>query len=892
MRWFYKLPLRLRSLFRKSRVERELTEELRFHLEKLTEEKVGKGMTPEEARYAALRELGGVEQIKEECRDMRRVNYIESFVQDVRYGLRMLAKNPGFTAVAVLTLALGIGANTAIFSAVSGVLLRKPPVKDADRVMTVLSTNRAEGWGYGPDHPVSAPDFLDWRNESHVFEEMAAAESWGNFSLTGQGEPQRVAGMRVSANYFHLLGVNPALGRTFAEGEDQPGREHVAILSYGLWQTHFGSDPSAVGKPVRLNGDSYTIAGVAPASFKLMSFPSQVWTPLVFDSKSLGPTGRKSRLFCVFGRLKPEVTQQQAQAEMAAISGRLEQSYPEADKGWYATPISLQEFQIQYMHVRPALMLLMGAVGLVLMIAGANIAGLLLARGVGRSHEIAVRAALGAGRWRLVRQLLSENVLIATAGAGFGLLLAWWGIGILHAAVSYNEWVRSLEFGIDKPVLIFAIGVSLLTVLLFGLVPALHASKSDLHATLKEGGRTGTPGAARGRIRRVFVVSEIALALALLTGAGLMIKSFREALGSDPGFDPGGLLTAEVSLPALKYDSPSKRAIFFQQATERLRNLPGAVSAAATVNLPLSGEPGPVPFTIEGQPAMPREERPQAIYYTAGPGYFGTMGIALIKGRAVIDSDHSSAPLVVLVNDAFARRFFPKGDAIGQHIALDTGSGASLPWRGIVGVVGNVKDWFGQPAFRPQVYVPYLQEPSADMTLVVRTKADPAAIAPAVRAAVWSVDKDQPLGNLTTMNQVIEDRGEAGDRLMGQLLGIFAGLALILAAVGIYGIISYTVTQRTHEIGISMALGAKKPDVLRLVVGEGMKLAAIGLAIGFVTAYPLPRLFGSALPGFSVHAGWIFAIVPALVAVVGLLASYIPARRAATVDPMVALRYE
>ena len=812
--------------------------------------------------------------------------------QDLRYGMRALTKNPGFTAVAVLTLALGIGANTAIFSVVSGVLLSKPPVKDADRVMMVLSINRAKGWSYGLEQPASAPDFLDWRNESHAFEEMAAVEPGGDFSLTGQGEPRRVAGIRVSANYFHLLGVNAALGRTFVAGDDEPGREHIAILSYGLWQTHFGSDPSVVGKTVKLNGETYTIVGVMPASFKLMRFHSQVWTPLAFDSKSLGPAGRKSRSFYAFGRLKPEATGPQAQAEMAAISNRLEQSYPEADKGWDATLISLQEFQIQYMHVRPALMLLMGAVGLVLMIAGANIAGLLLARGAGRQHEIAVRAALGAGRWRLVRQLLSENVLIAIAGAGFGLLLASWGISILHAALRYNEWVRALEFGIDKPVLIFAIGVSLLTVLLFGLVPALQASKSDLHATLKEGGRTGTAGAARGRIRRVFVVSEIALALVLLTGAGLMIKSFLEVLSSDPGFDPAGLLTAEVSLPVAKYGSPSKQATFFQQATEKLRNVPGVLSAAAAVSLPLTGEPGPVPFSIEGQPAMPPQERPQATYYTASPDYLGTMGIALIKGRAFTDSDNPSAPPVVLVNDAFARRFFPKGDAIGRHIALDTESGASSPWREIVGVVGNVKNWFGQPAFSPQVYVPYLQEPSAGMTLVVRTKADPTAIAPAMRAAVWSVDKDQPLGNLTTMDQVIEARGEAGDRLMGELLGIFAGLALILAAVGIYGIISHTVTQRTHEIGIRMALGARNPDVLRLVVGEGMKLAALGLAIGFVAAYPLPRLFGSALPGFSVHANWIFAIVPALVAVVGLLASYIPARRAATVDPMVALRYE
>ncbi len=812
--------------------------------------------------------------------------------QDIRYALRMLAKNPGFTVVAVVTLALGIGANTAIFSVVSGVLLRKPPVRDPDRVLLVLSTNRAKGWGDSPEHPVSVPDFLDWRDENRAFEEMAAVDPWKDFNLTGQGEPQRVAGMRVSANYFHLLGVNAALGRTFAAGEDQEGHDRVAILSFGLWQAHFGSDPSVVGKAVRFNGKAYTVVGVMPASFKIMNFPSQVWTPLAFDSKLLGPAGRKSRSFYAFGRLKPEATVEQAQAEIATIARHLEQTDPESDKGWDAAIISLQEFQIQDLYVRPALMLLMGTVGFVLLIACANIAGLLIARGAARQHEIAVRAALGAGRWRLVRQLISESVLVALAGAGLGLLLASWGISLLHVALNYNEWVKTMEFGIDEPVLIFTLALSLLTVLFFGLAPALQVSKPDLHATLKEGGRSGTAGGPRLRLRRVLVVGQIALALVLLTGAGLMIKSFLEDIGANPGFNPRQLLTAEVALSSSKYQNPSQQLAFFQRVTERLQNLPAVIAAEATATLPLAAEAGKLTLSLEGQPSSRPEERPQATYYVVGPRYLETLQIPLMNGRTFTDSDNANAPRVVLINEALARRFFSNREPIGQHISVDTGGSDEPVWREIIGVVGNVKDFSGQAGYNPQIYEPYLQAPSPGMTLVVRTRPDPVTLASAVRSAVWSLDKDQPLGNVMTMTEVIEARGEAGDRLMGELLGIFAGLALILAAVGTYGIIAYAVTQRTHEMGIRMALGAGKGDVLRLVLGEGMKLAAVGLVIGFVAAYPLPRLFASAFQGFRVHATWIFVVVPALVALVGLLASYIPARRATKVDPMVALRHE
>ncbi len=813
-------------------------------------------------------------------------------INDLRYGLRMLVKNPGFTAVAVITLALGIAANTTIFSAVSAVLLRKPPVKDPESLMMVLSVNRSGDLSGYPESPASAPDFIDWREQNHVFQGLGAFDPWKNFSLTGHGEPENVTGMRVSANYFDLLGVAAALGRTFLTGEDQPGHEHEVILSHELWKNHFGSDPHAVGTAVKLNDQVYIIVGVMPDQVKLWSLQALVWSPLVFSSEQLSPAGRDSRFCYVVGRLKPGVAVERAQAEMETIAANLGRVYPTLDKNWDAKVISLQEWLILDAHVRPALMILMGAVGFVLLIACANIAGLLLARGAVRQHELAIRAALGAGRFRLVRQFLAESLLMALIGGGFGLLLAYWGTHLLQASLDFNEVASSWELSLDARVLIFTLAISLSAVLLFGLIPALQASKPDVQATLKEGGRTGTAGTARARVRRVFVVSEMALALVLLAGAGLMIKSFIEAFRTNPGFNPRQVLTAQVSLPSSRYGSPSKQATFFQQVTERLQNIPGVGSIAATTSLPLSAEPETAPFNIEGEPSLPPHKRPQARYYVTGPDYLRTMEIPLIKGRVFTDLDRAGAPPVVLVNDEFVRRFFPKGNALGQHISVDTGKGTSTVWREIVGVTGNVKEWFGQPGFNPQIYAPYLQAPSAEMTLVVRTRSDPASLAPELRRTVWSVDKDQPIGSVIAMSEVIRARGGAGDRLMGELLGIFAGLALLLAAVGIYGVIAYSVTQRTHEMGIRMALGAENLDVLKLVVGEGLKLAGMGLLIGLAPAFALPSLLASAFPGFSVHATPVFVSVPALVASVSFLASYIPARRATKVDPMVALRYE
>ena len=813
-------------------------------------------------------------------------------LNDLRYVIRMLRKSPGFTAATVITLALGIAANTSIFSLLSGVLLRKPPVKDPDRVMTVLSTTRVKGWDQNLQNPSSALDFIAWRDGNHVFENMAATDPWKSFNLTGEGEVEHITGMRVSANYFDLLGVSAALGRTFLPREDQPAHQQVVVLSHELWKNRYQSDSKVYGRTLKLDDQDYTIIGVMPEAFKLWIFPARVWIPLVFSSDQLGPKGGESQPFYVFGRLKPGATPQGAQAEMTTLARHLEPDSAKTEKDWETMVLSFQEFQIQYARVRAALLLLMGAVGFVLLIVCANVAGLLLARAAARQHEMAVRAALGANRLRLIRQLFSESLLTALLGGAMGVLLAWWGIKLLHASLNFNDFVRTMEFGIDPPVLTFTLAVSLLTVLLFGLLPGLQASKPDCHENLKEGGRTGTSGKSASRTWRVLVIGQVAWTLVLLTGAGLMIKAFLDEVGVDPGFNRRQLLTANLSLPSTRYPSPSRQAAFFQQVLGQVQNLPGVRSAAVTACLPLAAEAGKVPFSIEGQPSVLPAQRPRARYYAAvSSGYFLTMEIPLIEGRTFTDFDNANAPAVALVNEAFVQRFFPKGSALGRHISIDSGS-SGIGWSEIVGVVGNVKDWAGQPGHDPQIYGSYLQSPSASSKLVARSTLDSGALAPSLRRVVQAVDKDQPLDNVMTMAQVIDARGEAGDRLMGQLLGIFAGLALLLAVVGIYGIVAYNVTQRTHELGIRMALGAEQRDLLKLVLGEGTRLCAIGLVLGLGASLLLPRLLASAFTGFYVQATPVFLIVSVLMVLGSVLATYIPARRASKVDPMVALRYE
>jgi putative ABC transport system permease protein len=811
---------------------------------------------------------------------------MEMLLQDVRYAIRTLIKSRGFTAVAVFALALGIGANTAIFSVINAAMIRPLPFKDPDRLVMVWEHNRPRA---RTQNVVSPANFLNWKDRNNVFEDMALFYDT-RFNLTDVDDPEEIPAQSVTTNFFNLIGVSPALGRAFEPEDEQPGREAIVILSDGLWRRRFGGDPEITGKTIKLNGNVFTVIGVMPPDFhffikggSLTGNQPELWSPVIFSAADRNPRGRYAT---AVAKLKPNVTREQAQSEMGTIASTLEEQYKDFDTGWGVNIVPLRE---QFFgDIRPALWVLLGAVSFVLLIACANVANLLLARAASRQKEIAIRTALGAGRFRIVRQLLTESLLLAALGGILGLLLAMWGVDLL-LAFSPKDMPSLGGVGIDYQVLGFTLLISLMTGLIFGLAPALEASRPNLNETLKEGGKGAGSGTRSHRVRDIFVVAEVALALVLLIGSGLMIKSFFKLQSINPGFNAENLLTVRLLLPGSKYGEDHQRISFFRQALSRIESLPGVRSAGAVSFLPFASLGAATSFTIEGRPEPPAGEKFTLDVRVCDPNYFRTMGIPLLRGRNFTEKEATEASHVVLINEAMARTYFPDEDPIGKRVTISMAA-KPVPTE-IIGVVGDIKHVGLDVEPRAMSYWPHPELPYSFMSIVVRTEGDPLSFAPAVKREVQALDKDQPIADVRTMEQLLS-ASVARARFSTLLLGIFAGLALLLAAVGIYGVMSYSVTQRTHEIGIRMALGASQKDVMRLVVGQGMTLALVGVVIGVVAAFFLTRVMASLLFGVSATDPLTFVAISAVLSGVALVANLVPARRAIKIDPMVALRYE
>ena len=883
--------IRVRALFPRRVVEADLDEELRFHLERQVEKYLQGGLSREAAKRRAWMEFGGLERAKEECRDARGVQFLDTLLQDMRYGVRMLRKSPGFTAVAVITLALGIAVNTTIFSVASGLLLHKPPVHDPDRVMVISSSNPAKD-AYAPDRtPASALDYLDWRDQSRAFSNMTAAV-FDDFTVSGGMAPERVAGARVSSSFFQVLGVAPALGREILPEENQSGGDKVVVLSDDLWKERFGGDPRVVGSLVKINGVSFTVVGVMPNTFRLWDFPAELWVPLVFSAAELRPGARSWRGLRVLARLKPGTEVRQATAEMQLIAQRLAQAHKDTNEGWGASVMSLQRYSIADSNAQTATAFLMAAVAFVLLIACTNLANLMLSRNSTRQREFTIRAALGAGRFRLARQLFTECLLLSVTGGVLGTLGAFWGVAALRSQFNWNEFAQAMakEVSVDGLALQFTVGISLGAGLLFGLAPAMEIARRRASDALKEGSRGTTTGPERLRLQRLLVVGQLALSLFLLVGAGLFVEGFLEEVRASVGFDAHNLLTAAVSLRGLPYLQPQRQKQFFEDVLRRVATLPGVESAAVTTDLPFSF-PGRVSFTVEGLPMTKPEERPKCGWFAVSPGHFQTLQVPLLQGRGFSSSDSGEAAPVVIVNEAFVRRFFGTGNAMGRHIRLDLGDQQQEPWREVAGVVGNVREFLGQVQPRPEIFVPFATHPQGSMRFIVRTQTDPASLSDGLRRAVWAVDPDQAVTEIRTMDRVIADSSE-GDDLMAGMMGAFAVLALLMAAVGIFGVLSYLVEQRTQEMGIRLALGAEPGALLRFVIRKGMALVGVGAGTGVLLSLALPKLVAMGFDNFNFHSAWVLVIAPIVVLLVGFAACYVPARRAMSVDPIVALRYE
>ncbi|MFZ0819757.1 MAG: ABC transporter permease [Candidatus Acidiferrales bacterium] len=890
---------RLAGLFGKSRLDAELDDEFALHLDFLAEEKIKQGMPSEDAHFAARRDFGGVEQFKQIYRERRGLPMLETFLQDLRFGARMLRKNPGFTAVAVLTLALGIGANTAIFSVVHAVLLSSLPYRQPEQLVKVWGQLTGEGI---PRNWFSDPEWFELVDRNHAFGQVAAYYANNGANVGNEdAAPQRITRGGSTAGLFPLLGVQPILGRTYSAEEDQPGHNQVAVISYGLWRSLYSGDSNVVGKPIRLNNRPYTVIGVLPEGFDFAG-DNQVWTPLALDRTH--PNSRGSHAWDVIARLKPDVNLAQASADMDIFAQQLARENPASygpTEGWGVFVVPLREELVG--QIRPALLILMAAVGIVLLIACANITNLLLARSSAREKEMAIRASLGAGRWRTIRQLLTESLLLSLIGSAVGLALGAWAmlaIRGLHTAVLPSVG----KIALDPNVLLFTLGIALFTGILFGLAPALHVSSPRLHDTLKEGGRGGSSGPGGQRLRSALVVSEIAFSLLLVIAAGLTIRSFNQLLRVDPGFRTDHILTMRMNLPSITYPNAPAVSQFYQKVLDRIRVIPGVETAGAISQLPMGNSyssgsafvedsTAPMLQHIAGTPYGYLETDQRFIT----PGYFETMKTPLISGRVFSIADTATSPLVAIVDSEFAADIWPGQDPLQKHISIQTGADPNKPkpvWCTVVGVVGHVHNYSLDVAGRVQAYFPQTQDPfgsSYGMFFVIRTANNPTTVANSARAQVAAIDSREPVYAVRTMDEVVASSVEQ-PRLSLDLLGLFAAVAAILAAIGIYGVMAFAVSQRSHELGIRVALGAQPRDILQMVIGQGAKLAIVGVALGLAGALYLARYMAPLLFGVGIRDPITFVIVPLLLMGVAIAASWIPAVRATRVDPIVTLRHE
>jgi putative ABC transport system permease protein len=882
---FNRLLSLFRNLFRKDRNERNLSDELQTHLDQLTEEEIRAGIPPAAARRAALIELGGMEQVKEQVREVRAGAWLESLLQDLRYSVRMLRKSPVFAVVVILTLALGIGANTAIFSIVNGVILQPLPYPHSDRIVRIYSSHPR----FGPKLMNSDFEIVQVQRRSVAFSDVTIiGEHEG--TLTGIDEPEQVEGSEVSDGFLPTMGVSPIVGRAFLAEEYQPGHDQVVLLSYTMARRLFHDESAALGKTITLDDKTYTVVGVMPAGFHFPSAESPAPTNLWFP-RNPPVTNTGNREVIAVGRLKKGVDLQRAQSELQTISAQLEQTNPqpgEFSKGWRMHAVPLQEDSLG--DARLAIWIIFGSVSFVLLIACANVANLLLTRAASRQREMAIRTAVGAGRTRLVRQLLTESLLLALAGAAVGFGIAVWAIRALRA-FGPHDIPRLTEVQINLPVMLFTAVISVVVALLFGLLPALRASKQHPNMSLKESGGTFEIGFVyrrRHRAQHVLLVGQVALSLVLMIGAGLLVRSFLRLTSVDLGFQPKNLLTLATDLSGSRYKEGAARNAFYQQTLDRIAVLPGVESVALSGSLSLSGGMG-VWFSVEGRPPQPRGQEFGTGFKPVSEAYFRTMQIPLVQGRLFTKNDNAEAPQVAIVNRAFVARYFPNENAIGKRVKATPESGM----REIVGVVGDVREDALPQTPRPQLYVPAFQRniPIFAGYFVVRTTIDPQNLAAPIRGEIRAVDKAQPISAIQTMDEILSD-AVASPRFRTELLGLFSLLALVLTAVGLYGVMAYSVAQRTHEVGIRLAVGAEPRQVLKMILRDGMFLVSVGIVIGLAGAFALTRVVTSMLFNVKATDPTTFVGVTALLCIVAFLACYIPARRAMRVDPMVALRYE